>query len=250
MARPSKLSEEVLQKIRHLIQNNLKVGDKLPSESVLCEYLGVSRTTVRECIAILTSQGLLINQKGVKYVSDSPQSYCNSVFHTMLNMDICSISDMLQVRNLLEIDIVRIVAANPTEETLKDLEHIVWELQRPDISDDEFAETDIRFHNVIAQATNNKLLVDLLSSIRQICTNGFQTSPAYPCQDKQRLIDNRIQMVQALKNRNLNRAVNLAQKHIEETRVFFGLQQLFPILDGEAEEASLPTPLSHAPDPV
>lgn len=238
MARPSKLSEEVLEKIRRLIQSNLKAGDKLPSESVLCEYLGVSRTTVRECIAILTSQGILINRKGVKYVSGSPQSYCDSVFHTMLNMDVCSISDMLQVRNLLEIDIVRIVAANHSEEVLRELEHIVWELQKPGITDGEFAETDLRFHNVMAQATNNKLLVDLLASIRQISSHDFSVSYTYPCQDKQRLIDNRVQMVQALKNGNLNRAVMLAQKHIEETRVFFGLQQTFPIVNGDLEESS------------
>ena len=234
MARSSKISEEVLEKIKQMIQNNLKEGDKLPPENVLCEILGASRTTIRECIAVLTSQGILVNRKGGKYVSGSPLNYCDSMFHMMLNMDVCSISDMLQVRNLLEIDVVRIVAAHPTEVLLQELDKIVWELQRPDILEEEFSATDLRFHTAMAKATNNKLLVDLIDSLREISAGtGGRT---FPFQDKRELIDNRVQLLSALKTGNQAKAISLAQKHIEASRVFFGMFQPLPTTEDAHEQ--------------
>jgi DNA-binding GntR family transcriptional regulator len=42
----------------------LRPGDRLPSESQLCEHHGVSRMTVRRAINILVEQGLVITKQG------------------------------------------------------------------------------------------------------------------------------------------------------------------------------------------
>jgi GntR family transcriptional regulator len=39
-------------------------GERIPSEHALCDHLGVSRTTVRQALADLESEGLLVKEKG------------------------------------------------------------------------------------------------------------------------------------------------------------------------------------------
>jgi len=55
------LSAIIKRKIR---MGSLKVGDKLPSEKELCERYKISRTTVRQAILSLVSEGLLYRKQG------------------------------------------------------------------------------------------------------------------------------------------------------------------------------------------
>ncbi|NWF70891.1 MAG: GntR family transcriptional regulator [Chloroflexi bacterium] len=54
-----------------IVSNRWKGGDQLPSENQLCEAYSVSRTTVREALDALVSEGLLTREKGVgTFVAD------------------------------------------------------------------------------------------------------------------------------------------------------------------------------------
>ena len=44
---------------RYVTENRLRPGDKLPSELVLAEELGVNRLTVREALKVMESLGIL-----------------------------------------------------------------------------------------------------------------------------------------------------------------------------------------------
>ncbi len=52
-----RIEEAILNKV-------ITAGDKLPSERELCEQFGVSRTSIREAIRILTTQGIVEVEKG------------------------------------------------------------------------------------------------------------------------------------------------------------------------------------------
>lgn len=56
---------EVMEELERLIKGRkLKPGEKLPSVEALTEILGVSRSTVREALANLETQGLIIRKQG------------------------------------------------------------------------------------------------------------------------------------------------------------------------------------------
>jgi GntR family transcriptional regulator len=47
-----------------MVAGRWQVGERIPSENALCEHFGVSRTTVRQALAELESEGLLLREKG------------------------------------------------------------------------------------------------------------------------------------------------------------------------------------------
>ena len=72
------LTQRTADRLRHMIvkQKKFHFGEKLPNENDLSEQLGISRTTLREAIRILTSEGLLVVRRGKgKVVNRNPEYY-------------------------------------------------------------------------------------------------------------------------------------------------------------------------------
>ena len=60
------LTVQVIQKLREDIRKGVyEAGDKLPTEPVLVEQFGVSRTVIREAIAELRADGLVRSRHGI-----------------------------------------------------------------------------------------------------------------------------------------------------------------------------------------
>lgn len=81
---PVMLAETIRQAIKG---GKLKAGDRLPSEPVFAGQLGVSRTTLRDAVRILISEGALKRFRGIgTFVSDHPlinlQEGLESLFST------------------------------------------------------------------------------------------------------------------------------------------------------------------------
>lgn len=60
LPRPGRLGDIAVETIgRRIVSGEIRPGEKLPTEAVLCDELGMSRTTVREAIKRLHGKGLL-----------------------------------------------------------------------------------------------------------------------------------------------------------------------------------------------
>lgn len=65
--------ELVLRKLKQLIEERFKEGDKLPSEVELAKLFGVSRATLREAMRILEEEGYVVRKHGVgTFVAPKP----------------------------------------------------------------------------------------------------------------------------------------------------------------------------------
>lgn len=67
---PKRLSDEIASRVRALIEEqNLEAGMKLPAERQLAIQLGVSRNSLREALAKLVSEGVLVSVAAAGHLS-------------------------------------------------------------------------------------------------------------------------------------------------------------------------------------
>lgn len=166
-ARPltrSKLSEEIEGiLLKGIIKGQLKAGEKLPTERVLAEELGVNRSTVRAGLSKLESLDLIeIRHGDGVYVKDYLESGNLELIRAMIRLDDqqrdAIISTVLEFRTIIGPEMASLAARNRTDEHLALLEETIW--KNEDLS---IMEKDIKVHHIIGLASSNLLYLILLN---------------------------------------------------------------------------------------
>ena len=97
---PQKISEDIIALI---LEENLQPGDKLPNETILSERLNAGRSSVREAMKLLASRNIVtIRQGSGTYISSSPGMVDDPLGFTFIGNKQKLITDLLEVRFLLE----------------------------------------------------------------------------------------------------------------------------------------------------
>ncbi|MCJ7624166.1 MAG: GntR family transcriptional regulator [Anaerolineaceae bacterium] len=161
--------EQIVTKIR---DGELNSGNKLPSERILIDMLGVSRSSVREALQGLAAMGLVETRPGEGTFIRSRRP--NFEFYDS-NIEILSEAlqkemrhDMNQARLTLERGIVTQAAENITEETAKlvlEAWNTLKDFEEKAILDPGNMNWKIhdKFHIAIAEASGNPFLPQLLN---------------------------------------------------------------------------------------
>lgn len=137
-----------------ILRGELKPGERL-MEIQLANKLGVSRTPIREAIRKLELEGLvlMIPRRGAEVAEITEKS----------------LRDVLEVRKALEELSVELACDRITEDDIEKLKEAAKEFETALKDEDvtEFAEADVRFHDIIYLATDNQRLIQLLYNLRE-----------------------------------------------------------------------------------
>lgn len=148
------LRDVVFQTLRQaILKGELQPGERL-MEIRLAELLGVSRTPIREAIRKLELEGLvvMVPRKGA----------------AVANITEKDTKDVLEVRRTLEMFAVEVACDRITPEQLTRLEAAAEEFEESKGADlIRIAETDMKFHEIIYEATWNDRLVQMLNHLRE-----------------------------------------------------------------------------------
>src|SRR5262245_44382404 len=121
MGRKEHLYKSVQEEIKaYILEHGLKAGDPLPPETELSQQLYVSRNSVREAVKSLEALGILEARPGaglfVRAFSFDP--LLENLGYGLL-FDLKQLSDLLEVRALLEIGMVPRVVKMATPEQIR-----------------------------------------------------------------------------------------------------------------------------------
>ena len=221
VTRHNKLSNQVAENLQQLIlSKTIKPGERLPTERELGEQFQVSRTVIREAIRTLEARGLLESQTGsgtyVKAIQD--EDVVNSLgMYLSLQDHTFTLDSIMEVRRVLELQVVKLASMRATNEDLNQLEEILNQmfLSRKDILS--FSKWDLDFHLSIANASHNQLFRILIEPLGEALFELIRTGSTTPgaiedaCEFHKEILI-------ALRNRDAVRSVELMKAHLAQSQ--------------------------------
>src|SRR5919198_907377 len=160
--------DSVIEQLEGLIFGGLEPGEALPSEGKLAEALGVSRLTVREATRALEARGLLEIRQGRRpRVAAHNGALVGDFFKIAVRRDPRALLDLLEVRKALEVHIAVLAARRATKGDVADMEMSIAAMRAGGDSSDAFHAADVRFHENLAAASGNRLLVFLIEAFAE-----------------------------------------------------------------------------------
>ncbi|MEN6499654.1 MAG: FadR/GntR family transcriptional regulator [Rectinema sp.] len=208
-------SQEVASHIKELIRDEeLKPGEKLPSELELCALFSVSRPTVREAVKILVSQGIIEIRRGKgTFVSQEP-----GIAEDPLGLDFITTPNLrltlIEARLIIEPGAARLAAqkADDTDiakiaTSLKAMEEVVYQ-HKVEIH------TELDFHRSIAEATRNPVIMRIIPIIMASIVKTYQDAPR-TSEDHRHAFEEHNVIYEAIAAHDPEGSYDAMQRHLE-----------------------------------
>lgn len=169
------LADQVTAALKaHIASGEALPGSRLPTEPVLCERYGVSRTVVREAISRLKSTGLVEVRQG----SGTVVSEGAHIKAFTIDLDVSgSIEAVLRVTELrrgIEGEAASLAAQRHTPAGLEAIERALKAIDEAEQAGRDGVEEDLAFHLSISHATGNPLFPSLHDFIAQFIKEAIR----------------------------------------------------------------------------
>src|SRR5437763_5448899 len=209
------VAEQLLAQIgaRHLVP-----GDPLPSERELTESFGVGRSSIREALRILESQGVITSANGGALVVAEAANPLNSSLQLVFALDgEAGVHDLFELRRIIDCEAAALAAARRTDEHLAALDDAIDEMEQTldaNGRDQRFVDADLRFHLTIAEATGNRLIVYSMQAARDVVRRALEQVVNVPRSPESAIVEHRA-VREAIAASNPDWARNAMREHLE-----------------------------------
>lgn len=233
--RPVKRSDEIVLRIKdRIVQGDYKPGDKLPSEKDLAQQYGVSRMSVREALAVLASAQLIEIRHGEgSFVQKADIAHFIPPLTVSLLPLKQAILDLLEVRMILEASAAELAAERAGDTDLAAMDSALQGFGQEIAAQRSGAQYDVQLHTAIAQATNNSVLVEVMTRIKDLITEGMRYTLEQNIgnlRKNRQVYDEHAAIIEAIRQHNaplareamLTHLYNVRRKLLEEIRTVSG----------------------------
>ena len=170
----NKASQQIISQIRGLIlEGKLSPGDRLPPENALVDQFQVSKQTLREALRALEYMGLIEIRKGGTggpHVIEVDPGVAKEILTNYLFFKNLTIRNLSEIRKLIEPWAAGIAARSMGKEDLAGMAALI-EASRKETPQEYSADSsrnDLDFHRVIANSTNNPILVLMVDFVETL----------------------------------------------------------------------------------
>jgi GntR family transcriptional regulator, transcriptional repressor for pyruvate dehydrogenase complex len=216
------LSERVTQYlVKHIHDNDLKPGDRVPSEIQVSSELGISRGVVRQAYHSLRTAGILEIAMGrsPRVGELSHDAFTPLLLHA-LSTEQVSVEDVLELRFAVEVHAAELAAIHRNSAQVEALKRLVEGMRKTVTDHDRFARIDVRFHQLIGKATGNALFEifsrTLHGSLESSIRTGLRSRSTLAQIEK--IVDTHQAIVDAIETQQPSRARKMMALHFDEAK--------------------------------
>ena len=148
---------------KEIVKGQFLPGDRLPSEHELADIFDVSRNVVREAIACLRADGVVISRQGLGAFVVEPE------FRQAIRIDADellqkdNLRNLFELRRMMEIEAAGLAAQRGTKEQIARIEKAMDKMSGSEKLSEAGIDADLEFHRAVAEATGNDYLVTFLT---------------------------------------------------------------------------------------
>ncbi len=199
------LGEQVYRELKKMIIfHKIEPGERI-IDKYLAEDFGVSRSLVRQAFSILEKEGLIssIPRSGF-FVKEISKKDIKEIYNIRKNLEAAAIKK--SVINISEEEI---------DEANEILEKAKYNLDKNNM--EMFIKSDIEFHRIIVNDCGNKKLIKLINKYNNLFVYYRIIDLSRVKRAKVAHFEH-LNILNSVKNKDVEKAVNLMKKHIEHTK--------------------------------
>jgi DNA-binding FadR family transcriptional regulator len=213
----AELHPPLLDRIERWLQATALPADgRLPPERRLAATFGVSRAELRKALAVLEAEGRLSRTVG-RGTFLTPGSSAPPMVEAIA--DRTSPPDAMQARFLIEPELAGLAALSANAAQLSEMRALADRMRSAE-SWDEYRLLDARFHDIIAEATGNPLLVATYRVIngvrRSVAVKRLRHARGGPAPDHHSF-DEHDRILEAIEHHNRSSAAAAMRTHLQAT---------------------------------
>ncbi|MCK0165649.1 FadR/GntR family transcriptional regulator [Marinobacter sp. S6332] len=215
------LSSVVYEKIlSSIIDGEYPVNQKLPTEADLCEAYNVSRPILREALARLREDNLVISRRGSgSFVINRPDS---AVLEFARIASIADIQRCFEFRTNVESSAASLAAIRRTDEQLKRIWEKYEAINQANSKHDLATNEDFELHLAITEASSNHYYATVLKSLHESIKEGMNITRGLSLlapEKRLRIVqDEHLAIVNAIAEKDEHKAGESMRQHLENAR--------------------------------
>jgi GntR family transcriptional repressor for pyruvate dehydrogenase complex len=152
-----------------IASGHLKAGARLPPERELARLFGVGRCTLREAVRALESLGLVDVRAGEgTFLTESDAAPMRGYFSPELFSKWSKRLNLFELRAVLEPGLASLAARRATPDHLAKMREVLEEQALQVQRGDSGMEEDAIFHRLIAEATANPALIEIMETLTHV----------------------------------------------------------------------------------
>lgn len=204
---------------KRILDGRLRAGDRLPTEMELAERFGVNRSTVREGIRRLESEGLVRRASGRRLVVTLPRrSDLAPRTSRALALHQVSFRELWEVAMVMEPLAARLAAKNAGEQDLAAMQRNLEKTEDAIVASRSPARLDTEFQSLVARSARNRALELSREPIGLLLYPALEALIPLLPQAGQRLLTAHRRVYEAIRDRDGGTAHTWMHKHVVDFR--------------------------------
>ena len=168
---PNSLVKEIMTQLSQaILEGDFKPGEKLPSEAILCEKLGVGRNSLREAIRMLNAMGVMETKRGQgTFLRDTVTDDVFNPLIFQLILEPKRTSDVYELRVMVETIVVIMAIKKASKVEIARIRELIETTDKIFKSKtatlEELVDLDIQFHIEVAKCVHNPLIEAIIEKL-------------------------------------------------------------------------------------